>query len=798
MTVRPGILVSFIMTMGLPTGCLNFSNSMAVDDDGDGYAEFDGDCDDGDGGVYPGASEVCNEVDDDCDGHTDEDLTTPYYADEDADGYGDISHVAEACEQPAGHVADSSDCDDGDEAVNPDAVEVCNAKDDDCDDAIDEGVTTTYYADEDGDGAGDPDRPWEACSQPDNYAPEGNDCDDGEPELNQQDLDLDGYGTCDGDCDDQDASRHPDAPEVCNEVDDDCDGNIDEDASDAGVWYLDTDRDGYGDPDSYQSACACPAGHVEESGDCDDNDSRVYPGADELCNGEDDDCSGVEDDNPVNGDTYYLDVDGDGFGDDGSAMEVCEQPSGYVSVGSDCDDGDAAVNPRAREVCNDGIDNDCDGTPNTCGAWGTQDIGLADAMFIGEDASDHAGKAVSFAGDVDADGYDDLLVGADGNGIAYLVRGPVSGTLDLSRADAELGDEGTSHYGIGVAGVGDTNSDGFDDLLVGVGGTGAYLFLGPVRRSMGFSLADAQMLQESSLTYTGFSVAGAGDVDGDGNDDILVGAPAYTYYGDEGAAYLVLGPVTGNFELSLADAKLVGETSNPHAGGCVAGPGDVNGDGLDDLLVGAAYHYAGPSTLVGAAYLVMGPVSGEVSLSSADATFSGEAAGDFAGISVSGAGDLDGDGLDDLLVGAPGPHSGTGSAYLILGPTSGSMSLAYADGELVAESGGDYAGWSVSGAGDVDGDGVLEWMVGAQQENSGGTSSGAAYVVSGPVSGTVSLSAADGKLIGEASGDLVGYCVSGGGDFDGNGMSDLLIGAPYEDSGGSSAGAAYLFYGGGL
>src|SRR6185436_13418728 len=133
------------------------------------------------------------------------------------------------------------------------------------------------------------------------------------------------------------------------------------------------------------------------------------------------------------------------------------------------------------------------------------------------------------------------------------------------------------------------------------------------------------------------------------NDDVLVGA---TNQGDrnEGAAYLVLGPVTGTLDLALADAKLVGEEPDDLAGHSVSDAGDVDGDGHDDLLVGALGNDEGGST-AGAAYLVVGPVTGTLDLSRADAKLVGEAPNDWCGISVSGAGDVDGDGHDDLLVG---------------------------------------------------------------------------------------------------------------------------------------------------
>ena len=215
----------------------------------------------------------------------------------------------------------------------------------------------------------------------------------------------------------------------------------------------------------------------------------------------------------------------------------------------------------------------------------------------------------------------------------------------------------------------------------------------------------------------------------------------------------------------------------------------MDGDGLDDLLIGA---YGSGGT--GAAYLVLGPVTGTINLSTANATLVGEEAGDSAGYDVSNAGDVDGDGHDDLLVGAfrnsEGAHY-AGAAYLVLGPVTGSRDLSLADAKLVGEGRGDAAG-PVSAAGDVNADGHDDILVGAT--NQGNRNEGAAYLVRGPVTGTVDLSHADAKLVGAGPQDHAGY-VSGAGDVDADGRADVLIGAPWT---GDYVGTAYLVYGSGL
>jgi len=386
---------------------------VVCDEDCDGY---DGvacggpDCDDGDPAVNPGADELCNGIDDDCDGTVDEDDAVDaltWYADGDGDGYGDPAVSQTACSQPLGAVADNTDCDDGDAAQYPGATEVCNGEDDDCDGDVDEAGAqgeTTWYLDGDGDGYGAPGPSQLACDQPPGFADNADDCDDGDADqypgadevCNGEDDDCDGavddnavdastwYADADGDgygdpaismvacsnpgafsatgddCDDSDANQYPGAAEVCNGEDDDCDGSVDEaGAQGEATWFADLDGDGFGDPGASQDACDAPPDHVADSTDCDDTDADQYPGADELCNGEDDDCNGLVDDNALDGTPWFEDLDGDGFGAPGTAVEACEEPAGHAALGGDCDDADPAVNPDAEEVCN-GIDDDCD------------------------------------------------------------------------------------------------------------------------------------------------------------------------------------------------------------------------------------------------------------------------------------------------------------------------------------------------------------------------------------------------------------------------------------------------------
>jgi len=354
--------------------------------------------------------ESCNELDDDCDGNVDEGVTSIFYVDGDLDGYGSTT-IVEACAPGEGVVEDNLDCNDSDASVNPGATEVCNGVDDDCDgllddsdDSVDLSTVTTWYADDDGDGFGDAEVYEDACTPPSGWVEDDNDCDDTldavHPDADEvcddldnncdgdvdepsaidagtwyADTDGDGFGdatdsevACDEpvgrvddntDCDDSDKFVNPDADEVCDDVDNNCDGVTDDDAIDRTTWYDDGDGDGYGNSARTLEQCDQPSGYVDVAGDCDDSDGDANPGADEYCDGHDDDCDGdTDEDDAVDATTWYQDSDGDGYGGTTSTV-ACDQPSGYESADGDCDDSDDEINPDADEVC-DGTDNDCD------------------------------------------------------------------------------------------------------------------------------------------------------------------------------------------------------------------------------------------------------------------------------------------------------------------------------------------------------------------------------------------------------------------------------------------------------
>jgi len=323
------------------------------------------------------------------------------------------------------------------------------------------------------------------------------------------------------------------------------------------------------------------------------------------------------------------------------------------------------------------------------------------------------------------------------------------------------------------------------------------------------STADTSFWGESAIDYSGICVATAGDVNGDGYDDFLIGAYRNDDGGsDAGQTYLILGKAGGwtmDTSLSTADA-FWGEHGGDRSGYSVATAGDVNGDGYDDFLIGAYANDDGGSG-AGQTYLILGKAGGwtmDTSLSTANASFWGEHLGDYSGYSVATAGDVNGDGYDDFLIGAYRNDDGgsdAGQTYLILGKAGGwtmDTSLSTADASFWGEHLGDYSGYSVATAGDVNGDGYDDFLIGAYANDDGGSGAGQTYLILGKASGwsmDASLSTADASFWGENGGDISGYSVATAGDVNGDGYDDFLIGANQNSDGAASAGQTYLLLG---
>jgi hypothetical protein len=431
------------------------------------------------------------------------------------------------------------------------------------------------------------------------------------------------------------------------------------------------------------------------------------------------------------------------------------------------------------------------------------EVNLADAdlTLVGEENGDWAGYFASPAGDVNADGLGDIIIGAPmagnkvcpwpedpcpgipkGEGETYLILGrpesqwPAS-PMNLANADASfLGCEAKSMTGRQIYTAGDVNGDGYDDFLIsgwkcGSNFTGkAYLFLGRPNIDWGAEFpvegADASFLGENAWDFLAYYTSTAGDVNGDGYDDFLITSTHYDdgAVQDPGKTYLILGRSAADwgkdFPVEQADASFIGEAEDDRIGRAATGVGDVNGDGYDDFLVGSISNDEGGIN-AGQNYLFLGRDENDPSWWGTDAPVTA---------------------ADASFIGESGP-------------------LVLPNGSL--ERTGDESGRRVARAGDVNGDGLSDFLIGAAlNDHDPGNplyDAGAAYLILGRAAADwgmdFPLALADAKFLGEARRDQAGRRVSGAGDVNNDGYDDFLVGAPHNNRGGEIAGAAYLIYG---
>lgn len=804
-----------------------------------GYVADGTDCDDSRNDVYPNAPETCDGADQDCDTVPDNNATDApiWFADSDTDGAGSAANGTQAsCSQPAGYVATDDDCNDADASVYPGATEYCDGVDEDCDTEIDNDVVdgSPWFEDVDGDGYGNGDVRVEACEAPEGYADNDQDCEDFDAEIrpghDEQcdgvdedcdgnidetpvdppiwylDVDDDNYGTdtltysgCEPiagyvadntDCDDADAGVFPGALDACDGVDADCDGEIDEnDSFDALTWYFDSDGDGYAGTGT-TVACDAPADYYATPLDCDDVNSSISPGGIETCNGIDENCDGEIDDNSaIDAPTWYIDADADGFGDEGGGAPACTMPAGWFADATDCDPTDATAYPGADETCGDADDHDCNGLiDDSCMPEGQIYDAAASVRIDGGGPGAVIGYHPNSVAtdDLDGDGFGDLVVGTGSvhtrgvstGGAVYLLHGPLVSGIIESVADGEVyGNTEGDTLGEEVAVVGDINGDGTTDvaatwqyplsvLFVSSTHTGATA----VTSALGVDAIRATDTAWNGTSYRG--IEGVGDWDGDGQDDYAV----MTNFG----VRLYLGPV-GSGTVNVASDLTFSITFETYLAQRTA-HGDFDHDGYPDMVMGdynGAHAYILRGNSSGAWVSPTGPCPDRIAVNNG---------GGGEHMDVANLGDTDGDGTDDIGVTA----SLVGTSWIMSGNISGVASTS-TDAMATVNGGGNLeGGWALSGM-DMDGDGLSELLTGAPFDDANATDGGAAYLYAGPLSGTLTDADAQASFSGAWPGGYFGESALIVPDMTGEGCPDVVVGAGYAGNNGTASGSLYLF-----
>lgn len=601
------------------------------------------------------------------------------------------------------------------------------------------------------------------------------------------------------------AEKPTDSPGVDSAPLDDtspCDGKT-------GTVYPDADGDGWGVEEGAVEGCI-PAvqGFSEEAGDCDDQNGEINPGLRESCLTDwDDNCDGVINAYPPKSTlpgpdgctNYYLDNDGDGYGQYDDDECTCTPGAPYIALyEGDCDDNDPTI-WRDEGGCltfDESI-----WTARVNGHLEDQRIGFnsySSTYLMAELTGD--GKLDLLIGDPSLETSDGTMIGA-----LYLISGPVEGEIALDDKEVHRL-EGGSSAGEQLLGrlvlVMDLNDDGTSDVVVGGSeeDTSVWILDGARWRSEGFGAVTTTLhspLHEFSVL--GFSGAASSDLDGDGLVELILGDNGDDQAGKSaGAVYIVENPPAGHYDVNVvATAKLTGEATSDWAGNCVADAGDTDGDGLGDVLVGAIYAYSG-----GAAYLLRGPLEGDLSLADADAIFVSETAGAHGGCGLAGGGDANGDGLDDLLIGAYTAYGEDGAAYLVQGGSHlGGRSFMNDAAEAMFvghEVGYPDSFWTGIDVEFFETDSDRHGLaIGSGVADLFQIQGGAVTTVVNPEPGVHTIGSVGVTLAGVETTMALGVSLSSSPDLDGDGWGELLIGAPKTTTDGiRDTGSIFLVSGG--
>ncbi|MBO84864.1 MAG: hypothetical protein CL927_05870, partial [Deltaproteobacteria bacterium] len=495
------------------------------------------------------------------------------------------------------------------------------------------------------------------------------------------------------------------------------------------------------------------------------------------------------------------------FGDPDVSTVACDQPSGYVSDSTDCDDGEVAVNPDVLEDCTDSTDNNCnDEIDEACEYLSSS----ADLTIMGASSNDHSG--VSFtAADINGDSYDDLIIGAYAaesyKGRSSVFFGPLTAgnlTMESDESITFVGGSSSSYSGWTVE-AGDLDGDGYDDMLIAgyydsyvtsFAGS-VYIIYGPQTGALSASDADAVIHGKSSYDYLGYYQLAAYDIDGDGDDEAMIGAYGYDSSNTSAGAIGIFDAPTGNVQIDSGDYLLTGQDAYDYVGYSSGDIGDINNDGFADIGWGEP----GDSVV----YLMLGPVSsGTYDSDDADVIIQGatssssSSGGNYAGTDMTG-GDFNGDGYADTVVGAMYDYITStyqGSIALFYGPLSGTVSYGtdsnfrFYDPNTYNYVGSAYYG-SVT-VGDIDEDGNDDLLITNMYNEDVNAYGGAAFILYGPMSGDTPTTDHDVAIYGDASAYL-GRHASALADLDGNGSLDVVVGS-YTAS--SYTGETYVFFDG--
>jgi|GEM_PF-2747044 len=612
----------------------------------------------------------------------------------------------------------------------------------------------------------------------------------------EDDLDGDGYSGAD-DCDDSNPDVHIDATEVCDGLDNDCDAKVDgnDDSLSGGtMYYPDADGDGFGDDEGGILSCDPVSGMVDVGGDCNDEKDNVNPDGVETCStGDDDDCDGdINDDGAEGCLDFYADADGDGYAADGASVGAClcfgtdDFPTQETG---DCEDADHTINPGAEEVCNDLIDQDCDGEWDECRVSAP---GPVDAVAVGiEGIQDDSalGDLVTVA-DLDGDGATDIALSAPNDQQAFVYTTAPTASTTVLTADITVNAASSATLET-VYLLADITGDGNGDLV----GFATASFTGDPQIAVWANPSGTIDAFDADLVLTNTSITASAA------DDALAVAfqstTAELFTVDYDLETVSFYAATATGEHAMSD-YLYGTLSTAGITGAAA-LNDLDGDGYEELAIQM-------SSGTGSVDILM---SGEVATASgtgdASWSFSGEDSDDEFGTAAASVGDLDGDGYNDFLITAPRHDdiaANTGSVYLFLGSADSARSENGGDAmaELAGELRNDYAGADAAGAGDLDQDGNLDLVIGAPGFDFGDMDNpGAAYAAYGPFSGYLSLNDVRGRIGGTNTDGDLGSTLVGPADLNGDGYTDFIVGEPGHDTvADTGAGAVWITWGAGL